>query len=78
MSLRRSRHGKEEAGEVVEIEDVCERPPKRLFAIDWFPRERVNVNSSIDRLLWVTDVLDETQIGDALNGTPEMAKLMGS
>ncbi|KAF3578677.1 hypothetical protein DY000_02029656 [Brassica cretica] len=37
MSLRRSRRGKEEADEVVEIEDVCERPPKRLFAIDRFP-----------------------------------------
>ncbi|CAN6886979.1 unnamed protein product [Brassica oleracea] len=40
--------------------------------------DRVNVYSAIDRLLWVTYVLDETQIGDALNGTPEMAKLMGS
>ena len=64
--------------EVVEVEDVLERLPERLFATDRFPGERVNMYLTVDRLLWVTDVLDGTQIGDALNGTSEMAKLMGS
>lgn len=64
--------------EVVEVEDVLERLPERLFATDRFPGERVNMYLTVDRLLGVTDVFDGTQIGDALNGTPEMAKLMGS
>lgn len=64
--------------EVVEVEDVLERLPERLFATDRFPDERVNMYLTVDRLLGVTDVFDGTQIGDALNGTPEMAKLMGS
>ncbi|KAL0707894.1 hypothetical protein Bca4012_074320 [Brassica carinata] len=46
MSLRRSRRGKEEADEVVEIEDVCERPPKRLFAIDRFPLNVADVQKA--------------------------------
>ncbi|CAF2326627.1 unnamed protein product [Brassica rapa] len=50
----------------------------RLFATDRFPCQRVNVYSAVDRVLWATDVLDETQIGDVLNGTPGMTKLMGS
>ncbi|WZZ39672.1 hypothetical protein YC2023_035931 [Brassica napus] len=62
--------------EVVEVEDVLERLPERLFATDRFPGERVNMYLTVDRLLGVTDVFDGTQIGDALNGTPEMAKLM--
>ncbi|CAN7050059.1 unnamed protein product [Brassica oleracea var. botrytis] len=41
-------------------------------------RSRRGKEEADDRLLWVTYVLDETQIGDALNGTPEMAKLMAA
>ncbi|CAG7902260.1 hypothetical protein HID58_026036 [Brassica napus] len=82
MSLRWSpaweRGGRRIITEVVEVEGVRERPPERLFATERFPCERVNVYLAVDRVLWATDVLDETQIGDVLNGTPGMTKLMGS
>ncbi|CAF2133376.1 unnamed protein product, partial [Brassica napus] len=49
---------------VGEVEDVREKFSERLFATDRFSSERVNMYSTVDRLLWVRDVLD---------GTPEMS-----
>uniref|UniRef100_A0A0D3EC69 Uncharacterized protein n=2 Tax=Brassica oleracea TaxID=3712 RepID=A0A0D3EC69_BRAOL len=54
---------------VVDVEDVRKRQPEMLLATDRFPSKRVNIYSTVDRLLWSKDVL---------NGTPKMARLMGS
>ncbi|KAF2545553.1 hypothetical protein F2Q70_00021140 [Brassica cretica] len=67
MAMRWSRRGKEIAEETVEAEDVKELMPERLFATDRFPNKRVN--TTVDYLL---------RVGNALNDTPEMAKLIGS
>ncbi|CDY42467.1 BnaA10g08430D [Brassica napus] len=64
MSLRRS--------------PAWERGGRRIITEVVEVEDRVNVYSAVDRVLWATDVLDETQIGDVLNGTPGMTKLMGS
>ncbi|KAF2592067.1 hypothetical protein F2Q70_00044705 [Brassica cretica] len=67
MAKRWSRRGKEIAEETVEAEDVKELLPERLFATDRFPNKRVN--TTVDYLL---------RVRNALNDTPEMAKLIGS
>ncbi|KAG2269751.1 hypothetical protein Bca4012_071883 [Brassica carinata] len=67
MAMRWSRRGKEIAKETVEAEDVKELLPERLFATDRFPNKRVN--TTVDYLL---------KVRNALNDTPEMAKLLGS
>ncbi|KAF8100788.1 hypothetical protein N665_0217s0015 [Sinapis alba] len=72
MSRRCSRRGKEIAKETPEcpdVEDVKAGLPERLFATDRFPSERVNMYSTVDYLLAVRD---------ALTGTPEWEKLLGS
>ncbi|KAF3585505.1 hypothetical protein F2Q69_00028167 [Brassica cretica] len=66
MAMRWSRRGKEIAEETVEAEDVKELLPERLFATDRFPNKRVN--TTVDYLL---------RVRNALNDTPEMAKLIG-
>ncbi|CAN7008885.1 unnamed protein product, partial [Brassica oleracea var. botrytis] len=68
MSRRRSLRGKEIA-EAEGVEDVPARLPERLFAMDRYPCERINMYLTIDYLLCVRD---------ALNGTEEMAMLLRS
>ncbi|CAN6937057.1 unnamed protein product, partial [Brassica oleracea var. botrytis] len=53
--------------EMVEAEDIKELLPERLFATDRFLNKRVN--TTVDYLL---------RVRNALNDTPEMAKLIGS
>ncbi|CAN7016229.1 unnamed protein product [Brassica rapa subsp. trilocularis] len=69
MSVRRNKRGKDNAEAAGEVEDVREKFSERLFATDRFSSERVNMYSTVDRLLWVRDVLD---------GTPEMSTLLES
>ncbi|WZY86548.1 hypothetical protein YC2023_032932 [Brassica napus] len=69
MSVRRNKRGKDNAEAVGEVEDVREKFSERLFATDRFSSERVNMYSTVDRLLWVRDVLD---------GTPEMSTFLES
>ncbi|CAF2061614.1 unnamed protein product, partial [Brassica napus] len=65
MAMRWSRRGKEIAeGEFADIKELL---PERLFATDRFLNKRVN--TTVDYLL---------RVRNALNDTPEMAKLIGS